>query len=50
MGAVAALIYPDQADYKTMSEDTELYGHVSYAEEWNSYGCVDCFAITTSFI
>ncbi|XDV47623.1 hypothetical protein PO909_017204, partial [Leuciscus waleckii] len=28
MGAVAALIYPDKADYKTMSEDTDLYGHV----------------------
>ncbi|XP_077101010.1 transferrin receptor 1b [Siphateles boraxobius] len=27
MGAVAALIYPDQTDNK-MSEDTELYGHV----------------------
>uniref|UniRef100_A0A672T0W3 Transferrin receptor protein 1-like n=2 Tax=Sinocyclocheilus grahami TaxID=75366 RepID=A0A672T0W3_SINGR len=28
MGAVAALIYPDPADYKTMSWDAELYGHV----------------------
>lgn len=28
VGAVAALIYPDPADYKTMSWDTELYGHV----------------------
>ncbi|XP_043082455.1 transferrin receptor 1b [Puntigrus tetrazona] len=28
MGAVAALIYPDTADYKTASSNTELYGHV----------------------
>uniref|UniRef100_A0A8C2BZN8 Transferrin receptor 1b n=1 Tax=Cyprinus carpio TaxID=7962 RepID=A0A8C2BZN8_CYPCA len=28
MGAVAALIYPDPADYKTLSWDAELYGHV----------------------
>ncbi|XP_059380819.1 transferrin receptor protein 1-like [Carassius carassius] len=28
MGAVAALIYPDPADYKTMSLDADLYGHV----------------------
>ncbi len=37
VGAVAALIYPDPADYKTMSWDTELYGHVSYTKEWYSY-------------
>lgn len=30
MGAVAALIYPDPADYTT-SEEYELYGHVSDA-------------------
>ncbi|XP_051538082.1 transferrin receptor protein 1-like [Myxocyprinus asiaticus] len=28
MGAVAALIYPDPADYKRLPPDTELYGHV----------------------
>lgn len=28
MGAVAALIYPDPADYENMSEETDLYGHV----------------------
>lgn len=28
MGAVAALIYPDPADYTSMSWDSELYGHV----------------------
>ncbi|XP_058621679.1 transferrin receptor 1b [Onychostoma macrolepis] len=28
MGAVAALIYPDPADYESMSSDSELYGHV----------------------
>ncbi|XP_051543276.1 transferrin receptor protein 1-like [Myxocyprinus asiaticus] len=27
-GAVAALIYPDPADYETLPSDTELYGHV----------------------
>ncbi|XP_051970674.1 transferrin receptor protein 1-like [Xyrauchen texanus] len=27
-GAIAALIYPDPADYETLSSDTELYGHV----------------------
>lgn len=30
MGAVAALIFPDPVDYK-MSENIELYGHVSNA-------------------
>ncbi|XP_073686974.1 transferrin receptor 1b [Garra rufa] len=28
MGAVAVLIYPDPADYKTMAENDDLYGHV----------------------
>ncbi|XP_052398483.1 transferrin receptor protein 1 [Carassius gibelio] len=28
MGAIAALIYPDPADYEIMSEDIDLYGHV----------------------
>uniref|UniRef100_A0A672Q5T9 Transferrin receptor protein 1-like n=2 Tax=Sinocyclocheilus grahami TaxID=75366 RepID=A0A672Q5T9_SINGR len=28
MGAIAALIYPDTADYKTISGETDLYGHV----------------------
>ncbi|XP_073720037.1 transferrin receptor 1b isoform X1 [Misgurnus anguillicaudatus] len=27
-GAIAALIYPDPADYDNMNRDTELYGHV----------------------
>lgn len=33
MGAIAALIYPDPADYRNISENTDLYGHVSYAKE-----------------
>ncbi|XP_059390889.1 transferrin receptor protein 1-like [Carassius carassius] len=28
MGAIAALIYPDPADYNIISEDIDLYGHV----------------------
>uniref|UniRef100_A0A8C1KCW5 Transferrin receptor 1b n=1 Tax=Cyprinus carpio TaxID=7962 RepID=A0A8C1KCW5_CYPCA len=28
MGAIAALIYPDPADYRNISENTDLYGHV----------------------
>uniref|UniRef100_A0A8C1FSJ7 Transferrin receptor 1b n=1 Tax=Cyprinus carpio carpio TaxID=630221 RepID=A0A8C1FSJ7_CYPCA len=28
MGAIAALIYPDPADYRNLSKNTDLYGHV----------------------
>ncbi|XP_042570406.1 transferrin receptor protein 1-like [Cyprinus carpio] len=28
MGAIAALIYPDPADYRNISKNTDLYGHV----------------------
>lgn len=41
LGAIAALIYLDPADYEGMSEETELYGHVSYIEEKHLYAFYD---------